>query len=635
MNDLDTTSDTTIDDTTTSDVIMDDTTTDDVTTDDTTTSDIITDNTITGDIQLDGSSEPWDVETAEFDDIEYDEEEVGEVDGYELNDSQQQRMNDLAQAYAPEVERVDRLYDDIMSDESLSEEERSNKISGLKEYAEYTRDQMNEEMEKIRQNEVDPEAVQYVREHSADKNYMDGVDIVEAHKNLSDLPPSFTDDGEWSVENAEFADIEDEEELNDSQQQRMTEAANGYVTEVERIERSFDEIQSDDSLTEEEKADKLSGWKEYAETTRDEILEEEDHIRQNKVDQDALKFNRNHPIDKRYLEGNESQEDLLDDVSIETHEMPHEDLTDGVLPETEEIPKEMTHEITHEDLENTEYKYKYINPDLIPSDEEAERLQDLENEKLAKKEALANELKNELGVENVDFSDFDVVVAENVRDSFRDAKKDFPDLSVKYVGSDEKQEAGLRYALEKAERERLEYTMGGVFSEQELDMLARESAFQMIAGTKMGRAGAKAMASSTSIHSNSSELKSFEGITIRDDLVEDGKFFDNEKSASGITRWSPVGCDTAKATIDHELGHEIDKLVGGSDDAVIKQLYGDMVLRKAGREELSGYSETNVKEFIAEAYSEYRNNPEPRDIACKVYNRLVELYQEKNNGGNR
>lgn len=54
-----------------------------------------------------------------------------------------------------------------------------------------------------------------------------------------------------------------------------------------------------------------------------------------------------------------------------------------------------------------------------------------------------------------------------------------------------------------------------------------------------------------------------------------------------------------------------------------------MISNGNAKDTLSTYSATNVKEFIAEAYSEYRNNPNPRDYSTKVYNRLKELYSQR------
>ena len=43
---------------------------------------------------------------------------------------------------------------------------------------------------------------------------------------------------------------------------------------------------------------------------------------------------------------------------------------------------------------------------------------------------------------------------------------------------------------------------------------------------------------------------------------------------------------------------------------------------------LSNYANENIREFIAEAWSEYMNNPEPRSTAREVAERLLALRKE-------
>jgi len=95
--------------------------------------------------------------------------------------------------------------------------------------------------------------------------------------------------------------------------------------------------------------------------------------------------------------------------------------------------------------------------------------------------------------------------------------------------------------------------------------------------------------------------------------------------------YKPENCYSPKATIDHELGHQIDKLVGARDDTQIKKWYRDF--SRAGEmkqiEILSGYAATSIAEFIAEAWSEYNNNPNCREMARQVAERIKELYSQR------
>lgn len=96
------------------------------------------------------------------------------------------------------------------------------------------------------------------------------------------------------------------------------------------------------------------------------------------------------------------------------------------------------------------------------------------------------------------------------------------------------------------------------------------------------------------------------------------------------SRFHPIGCNTVKSIFDHELGHKLDELLGLYKHPTFLNIYGTAKEKGAEyiRENLSGYayslnnmSRSNYdprKEFLAEAWSEYLNNPEPRPIAKQV-----------------
>ena len=62
-------------------------------------------------------------------------------------------------------------------------------------------------------------------------------------------------------------------------------------------------------------------------------------------------------------------------------------------------------------------------------------------------------------------------------------------------------------------------------------------------------------------------------------------------------------------------------------DKVIIEAYKDFMLMTPSRQkdELSGYAAKDIREFIAECWSEFRNNPECRTIAKKVGNRIIQI----------
>lgn len=82
-------------------------------------------------------------------------------------------------------------------------------------------------------------------------------------------------------------------------------------------------------------------------------------------------------------------------------------------------------------------------------------------------------------------------------------------------------------------------------------------------------------------------------------------------------RWHPQGCDTIKSIFDHEIGHQLDYALNLRNNKHIINLYNGIsnFNKSVG---LSIYSNESIQEFIAEGWTEYTNNPYPRDIAKTI-----------------
>ena len=117
------------------------------------------------------------------------------------------------------------------------------------------------------------------------------------------------------------------------------------------------------------------------------------------------------------------------------------------------------------------------------------------------------------------------------------------------------------------------------------------------------------------------------GISVNEDLVsnyEKAKAMCEKMVRDGV--W-PLGCATIKSVIDHEIAHQISDRIGAYNDPYIKAEF-DKFRSQNGEQDaelLSKYARTDIHEFIAEAWAEYKNNPNPRPIALAVGKRLKEL----------
>lgn len=112
--------------------------------------------------------------------------------------------------------------------------------------------------------------------------------------------------------------------------------------------------------------------------------------------------------------------------------------------------------------------------------------------------------------------------------------------------------------------------------------------------------------------------------------------YKNSKNFDWCIGFHPEGATSLKATCDHEFGHQIEryiKLHGGDNSAAYNALqsYHRSLSREDIKNGLSGYALTNLAEFIAEGFSEYKNNPNPRPIAQKIGALLTQAYKEVEN----
>lgn len=240
-------------------------------------------------------------------------------------------------------------------------------------------------------------------------------------------------------------------------------------------------------------------------------------------------------------------------------------------------------------------------------------------------------LRDNFGASVVQLDGFDVRVAHDMADALNDAKRDFPDLKISYFGSCQSQAASMRSDLTEYYRDYFkgckqhwtdeQYEAAVKFNVEryvhdylELDDTDGTFAWSLNVENSDPTAG---------------ELGKYSGVAVNLDFASNYEDFKQSKVQNVQDRFKPIGCETPRATMDHELGHEIDRLVGAARDPQIQKWYQEMLQCNNAESVLSGYAKTTIYEFIAEGYSEYRNNPKPREYSAKIFNRLIELRNQK------
>ena len=95
---------------------------------------------------------------------------------------------------------------------------------------------------------------------------------------------------------------------------------------------------------------------------------------------------------------------------------------------------------------------------------------------------------------------------------------------------------------------------------------------------------------------------------------------------------SPKGCNSIKSVIEHEIGHLLDLKLGISDSFEFKRIMSaydaPYIYSNLSHYAASGNT-IREPEVVAEAYSEYCNNPAPREIALRV-GRLIDQKYKSN-----
>ena len=226
-----------------------------------------------------------------------------------------------------------------------------------------------------------------------------------------------------------------------------------------------------------------------------------------------------------------------------------------------------------------------------------------------------------LGVK-ADYTGIDVRCANEWNRGLAAMKNKYPEIAeqIKFVGSMQKRNELLKaelknYAknnkLAKGTKELLDYVSG------KLNIKSNRTA-ESFHVTRLGN------------NPDENEIikivNKYAGISLNSNYYNN---YDNviaERKRQVTNGWKPVGCDTMKSIFDHEFGHQIDKLLNVSDTQNVKDFYKRY--KEEIKEGLSKYALTKREEFIAEVWSEYNNNPKPREIANEVGKFIERLWRE-------
>ncbi len=227
--------------------------------------------------------------------------------------------------------------------------------------------------------------------------------------------------------------------------------------------------------------------------------------------------------------------------------------------------------------------------------------------------------KNTLGVQKVYYGKLDVTVADEINAAVSDGIQYAPQIkqNMQFVGSTQERNRILRKELAAAADADLRVAYPNEteawYARQSKAIVGKfvKNVGQYNYATAFNRVSCPAYPTIESVYNR------FVGIGVNERFGADGAMFLRGLAGDVASGFHPVGTGTIRAVFDHEIGHQLDYAFGLRSNAEMRALFSGYKRAEIAKG-LSTYGSKSIAEFIAEGYSEYKNNPKPREIATKI-----------------
>jgi hypothetical protein len=241
-------------------------------------------------------------------------------------------------------------------------------------------------------------------------------------------------------------------------------------------------------------------------------------------------------------------------------------------------------------------------------------------ERAAVNEAEAYALEN-LGVEYADYTGIDSSVANEWNANLKRTMQEFTGLTdmLRFTGSAEAQNELVRTAYQAINIARVREAMPHLPDDFTNSVAASLTRNDMAEFKISDRTIAR------SVLLRDKNMRQFSGIGISNRYGQDMQVLLSRLESDVASGFHPLGTATVKAAHDHDVGHMLDNLLNLRNDPDMLAIWHKYTTDEINKE-LSGYGAMSIRDFIAEGWAEYCNNPNRRPLSIRIGGLILYRY---------